>query len=86
MSNTNKDQPKRRRFFSYFDGNKVKLPKEKDTTWHWLQSTPSWWTRLMMNRPQRRKGRLWEASAKFTTGLEEEDPPMVSKKPHKYFW
>ena len=38
---------------------KPKKKKKLDTEWHWM-STPSAWTRTMMNRPQRRKGKLWE--------------------------
>jgi hypothetical protein len=86
MSNTEKDKPSKFKFPEYFkDRNKTKKPKEKDTEWHWM-STPSWWTRIMMNRPQRRKGKLWEATVKLEKTLDEVDPPEVSKKPHKYYW
>ncbi len=65
-------------------GIKTKKKKHVDTEWHWM-STPSWWTRLIMNRPQRRKGRLWERAILFQE-LEETDAPGVGKKPHQYYW
>lgn len=65
-------------------GVKTKKKRKDDTEWHWM-STPSWWTRLTMNRPQRRKGRQWERKVHFQD-LEETDPPGVSKKPHVYYW
>lgn len=83
MSDTKKDEPVHIRFPLE---NITKKPKVKDTTWHWLHATPSWWTRLFMNRPQRRKGKLWEATAKHEQDPEQLDAPGVSKKPHKYYW
>ena len=65
-------------------GVKTKKRKTKDTEWHWM-STPSWWTRLTMNRSQRRKGRLWERHVHFED-IEETDPPGVSHKPHNYYY
>lgn len=64
-----------------------KLRKELDTEDHWM-STPSWWTRLCMTKPQRREGRLWECEVvKISpTDLEEVDKPSVSRKPHIYYW
>ena len=66
-----------------------KLRKEVDTEDHWM-TTPSAWTRLMMNRPQRRAGTLWEAgfvnSEVDMESLEEADAPGVSRKPHCYYW
>lgn len=68
-------------------GAKTKKRKHADTNWHWM-TTPSWWTRMMMNRPQRREAHLWEHSAAHTPleSLEELDKPNVSHKPHKYYW
>ena len=63
---------------------KPKKRRTQDVEWHWM-STPSWWTRLTMNRPQRRAGRLWERKVLFQD-LEDADPPGVSHKPHIYFW
>lgn len=67
------------------------LPKKRKkviTDWHWLKSTPSLWTRIMMNRPQRRRGRLWETNVvrQSIDSLEDELPPDVSHKPHEYYW
>lgn len=55
--------------------------------WNWM-TTPSWWTNLTMNRPQRRKAATWQKNAAKTEikDLEELDTPSVSKKPHHYFW
>lgn len=86
MSRTTKDKPWPIQSPDHHSiADKPKRAKKKDTEWHWM-STPSWWTRLMMNRPQRRKGKLWEAGVKFEAVTEETDPPGASKKPHKYFW
>ena len=53
-----------------------------DYSWH--RRTPSWYTNLFMNRPQRRAGRVWERVALFED-VETTDPPGVSRKPHKYY-
>jgi hypothetical protein len=66
-------------------GVKTKKRKELDCEWHWVSNTPSWWTRLTMNRPQRRAGRVWEQKV-LLEDLEETDPPGVSHKPHHYYW
>lgn len=66
---------------------KPKKPRHVDTEHHWM-STPSWWTRLVMNRPQRRAGRIWEHTAAHTAKEELDvlDTPSVSHKPHQYYW
>lgn len=68
-------------------GVKPKRRKELDTEWHWM-TTPSWWTRMMMNRPQRRSCHLWEhqAARMDLESLEDLDTPPSGKKPHKYYW
>jgi hypothetical protein len=92
MSRTLKDRPPRVRFpevYPFFDGERTKKRKEIDHVWHWLQATPSWWTNLFMNRPQRREAQQWEREIQKVQNLEElEDveTPNVSKKPHKYYW
>lgn len=63
----------------------AKKRKTDDSEWHWM-CTPSWWTRLYMNRPQRRKGRVWERKVLFVTDLEIADTPLAGRKPHVYFW
>ena len=88
MSRTRKDKPTKLLWGDYNDqSNKPKVGKHKDNTWHWM-TTPSWWTRMMMNRPQRREAHLWENRAEHTAleDLEELDTPNVSHKPHKYYW
>jgi hypothetical protein len=67
-------------------GVKSKKKRELDTDWHWLNTTPSWWTRLTMNRPQRRAGRVWEHEVLKQADLEDCDPPGVGHKPHIYFY
>jgi hypothetical protein len=67
-------------------GVKTKKKRELDTDWHWLNSTPSWWTRLTMNRPQRRAGRVWEHKVLKEQDLEDCDPPLVGHKPHIYYY
>lgn len=63
-----------------------KKPRHIDTTWNWLGSTPSSWTRMMMNRPMRHRGRGWEKRVLRESDLENTDPPGVSRKPHHYYW
>lgn len=64
---------------------KPKKRKEVDFEWHWM-STPSAWTRLMMNRPMRARGKAWEKKVLKEVDLEDTDPPGVGKKPHIYYW
>lgn len=68
MSRTYKDKPAKVRLepwdkdgygYIWLPTTKTKKRKEVDTKDHWM-STPSAWTRLMMNRPQRRASHLWE--------------------------
>jgi hypothetical protein len=67
-------------------GVKPKKRKEVDSDWHWLRGSPGWWTRLTMNRPQRRAGHVWEQKVLLETDLEDTDPPSVSYKPHVYYY
>lgn len=84
MSKTFKDKPSR----ILYGDDVTKKPKVKDTTWHWLQATPSWWNNMFHTRPRRREsqrfGRIVEKTSLDT--LEELDKPNVSNKPHKYYW
>lgn len=65
-------------------GVRTKKKRSVDNSWHWYSATPSWWTRLTMNRPQRRNGKLWERKVLFED-VESTDPPLVSRKPHVYY-
>ena len=91
MSRTYKDRPSKVRFpevYPYWvEIEKRKKSRNVDTEWHWM-STPNWWIRCMMTRPQRRAGVVWEHIA-TQTPIEEIDlldTPSVSRKPHQYFW
>lgn len=77
-----------RHVYRQLPGVKTKKRREVDCNWHWMGSTPSWWTRLTMNRPQRREHHLWEQIASRTPleSLEDLDTPNVSKKPHVYYY
>lgn len=66
-------------------GVKPKKKRKQDTEDRWM-TTPSWFTKLFMNRPQKRRGRKWETKIKGLSNLEDIDYPSVSKKPHKYFY
>ena len=85
----NKDRERIEGTFYYIDlpTTKAKKRKELDTEEHWM-NTPSWWTRLVMNRPQRRKCKLWERDALKTCldSLDDLDKPIISRKPHIYYW
>jgi hypothetical protein len=61
-----------------------KLKKRKDTENHWM-STPSAWTRLMMNRPERAARRAWEQTI-LRRDIEEYELPDTKRKPHIYYW
>ena len=77
-----------RHVYRQLPGVKTKKRREVDCEWHWMGSTPSWWTRMQMNRPQRREHHLWEQEASHTPieNLEDLDTPNVSKKPHIYYY
>ena len=62
-----------------------KRKSEEDLEYRWM-STPSWWTRMFMNRPQRHRGRAWERKVLLCDDLEDADPPRFSNKPHIYFF
>ena len=61
-----------------------KKKKNVDTNHHWM-TTPSWWTRLTMNRPQRRNSKMWETKVvgKKPTELDTKIP-QSSVKNHTY--
>lgn len=65
-----------------------KLKRVQDNDYHWLQSTPSWWVNLYMNRPQRARARAWERKTLKVAlaELDAVDKPSVNKKPHLYYW
>ena len=101
MSRTYKDRPSKIRFpedqYGYGcifgpDYRWIELPgvkpkrKRSHTPWGWIKSTPSWWTRLTMNKPQRRNCRLWENKVKYMVDFEEADCPFFKNKPHNYYW
>ena len=68
---------------------KRKKPRHVDTSWRWM-STPSWWTRLFMNRPQRIASKRWEREivnySFWDLAQDNFDPPLVGRKPHTYYW
>lgn len=99
MSRTKKDIPPEIRFHDWQEGYKEnsrfkvagfwpKTKKEIDNIWHWCGTTPGWWCKLFMNRPLRRKARIWERKVETSkiNNLEELDIPNNSKKPHKYYY
>jgi len=102
MSRTYKDKPYKVRYkqeftsfwsTTYEDGSRrdehlrdrLKKPKEKDVEWHWM-TTPSWWCRLTMHRPKRRRCRIWEHEILREQDLSEADCPDWGRKPHVYYW
>jgi hypothetical protein len=75
------------------------FPKLKrfEPEWKWWQTTPSWWIRTYMQKPQRRAGSMWEREVVKTfnqsvheydkyDNVEQLDTPSVSRKPHIYYW
>ena len=102
MSRTLKDKPSKLRFDFYTKDQieldhygysryrlgkttKTKKRKELDTEDHWM-STPSWWTRLMMGKPERRNAHMLEKKILRIVDLEDFDFPNLKRKPHIYFW
>lgn len=77
-----KDDIKRREYEYHF--NRFEQETKSRKYYHHM-STPSWWTRAVMNRPNRRAARVWERRVLFQD-IELADPPGVSRKPHKYYW
>lgn len=85
MSRTIKDKKIEFRYgediFAY---NKPDLRKKKKNEHQfWPQATPSWWTRIIMNRPHRRAVHLWEHEV-VLTDVEDADP--IPETPKKYYW
>lgn len=64
-------------------GVRPKKRKKVDTEDNWM-TTPGWWVRLTMNRPQRREVHLWERKALFSD-IEELIQPS-RKVGHVYYW
>jgi hypothetical protein len=90
MARTHKDKKWKLRYpeyaFDFDEQRKLKKRKSVDSEWHWM-STPSWWTRLMMNRPQRRAAKVWERKVLMAEQIDETvDVPNCSNKPHIYYW
>lgn len=91
MARTYKDRPSRVRFpevYPYWvEVEKSKKKRHVDTEWHWM-GTPGWWIHLMMTKPQRRAGSLWERDVVKADidQLDNFDKPSISRKPHRYYW
>ena len=62
-----------------------KKRKSDDHDSRWYEETPSWHTRMTMNRPQRRADHLWEKKA-LSQEEDELDYPDNKKKPKIYFY
>lgn len=91
MSRTIKDKRITLRIPDYYMGFEgipgllTKKRKSFNTNIHFM-TTPSWWTRIRMNVPQRRAGRLWERKVVVTLVIDDTlDPAGVSGKPFIYF-
>lgn len=68
-------------------GIKTKKKKRVDSEWHSM-TTPGWFIKEFMNRPQRASGRAWEKKAAESApeDLDLLDTPSVGRKPHVYYW
>lgn len=98
MSRTTKDKPSKLKFdydtdrvmtenwrYRQLPTTKPKKRKELDTEDHW-RSTPSWWTKMTMIRPERRAAHLLEKKSLRVVDIEDMDFPDLGKKPHCYYW
>jgi len=81
------DEPCIKFFHQNIAGIKTKKKKRKDCEWHWM-TTPGWFIKEFMNRPQRARGRAWEKKATKSAleDLDLLDTPSVGRKPHVYYW
>lgn len=64
---------------------KRKKKRNVDTEWRWM-TTPGWWVRLYMTRPQRNASNHYMRQVTLDVDLEEVDPPGLGHKPHIYYW
>ena len=81
------NDPESRIGFRYIQVAGKKTKKRRNYChFRWYSTTPSWWTRITMTRPQRRRGRVWEHTVLKATDLELVDPPTVGRKPHVYYY
>ena len=81
-------EPKKFVYTKYIQGPTRKAKKKRHVItqfYHMYQSSPSWWTRMMMNRPKRRACRVWERKVLFSD-VEEADCPDFKNKPYNYYW
>lgn len=81
-------EPKTFTYTKYIKGPTRKAKKKrhaKTNFYHMYCSAPSWWTRMMMNRPKRRHCRVWERKVLFSD-VEEADCPDFKNKPYQYYW
>jgi hypothetical protein len=69
---------------TYHHGNKAK-ERKFGKLWRWM-NTPSWFTRMMMTKPQRKAAHDWERKAATSSDIEQLDTPPHGKKPHIYYW
>lgn len=53
---------------------------------NWVQSTPSWWTHVHMNRPQRHENRRLCRLIVAGDHTDSTVWPVGSRKPHRYYW
>ena len=54
--------------------------------WRWLSQTPGWWVKLMMTKPQRRAGAVWQRNIEKSRDISDADKPPHGRKPHWYYW
>lgn len=62
-----------------------KLRKEQDYEDHW-QTTPAWWVRMFMTKPQRVRMNRELRAAVNAADLEDVDVVDLKRKPHVYYW
>ena len=88
MSRTNKDKKVNIRYgedvYAFQEPDQKKQKKNFNPIFP--MATPSWFTRLEMNRPQRREEHIWEREVLIADDLEEIDAPTIGKRPLKYYY
>jgi len=68
-------------------GAKRKKKRRVDTKWHWM-TTPGWFIKEFMTKPQRAACKQWERKLVQMSydELHEVMVPFIGYKPHIYYW
>lgn len=63
----------------------TKKKRGTNDNWHWTGATPGWWIRTLVNRPLRRKGRMWEREVQKAT-ISADGYSWITIGDYEYSW